>query len=179
MTTKDTLIRGYAEAIYSIAQAEGDLDRVEGELFDFAKALEVNAELREALTDPGLPADRKKAVIGDLMGGKASPHTVSAIEFVIENGRARELGKIIDELATVAAAKRQSSLAEVRTAVALTDKQRDAIKAALSKAVGREVEVRTVVDPSVLGGVVARIGDEVIDGSVASRLAAAREQLGS
>jgi len=177
VSTKTELVRGYAEALFAIATAEGDLDKVENELFDFAKALEANADLREALTDPALPAERKKAVLADLLGGRATPHTLNALDFIVEQGRARELGEIVSALANVAAASRQSSLAEVRTAVDLSDTQREQIRKALSDASGRPVEIKVVVDPSIIGGVVARIGDEVFDGTVRSRLTEVGERL--
>jgi F-type H+-transporting ATPase subunit delta len=89
------------------------------------------------------------------------------------------LGKIVDEFAEVSAERRRHAVAEVRTAVPLTDEQREKIAAALAKATGRSLEVKVVVDPSVIGGVVARIGDEVIDGSIRTRLDEAKQHLGS
>jgi F-type H+-transporting ATPase subunit delta len=165
--------------LYAIAEAEGAAREVEDELFAFAKAVEQHPDLREALTDAALPADRKKAVIADLLGERAHSVTRRLVELVIEAGRARELGRIAEQLAIVAAERRQSQFAEVRTAVPLSDAQRKRIVEALSKATGRPIEVKVVVDASVVGGIVARIGDEVIDGSLSSRLRAAREQLGS
>jgi len=177
VTTKDAVIRGYAGALFAIADAEGDLDKVENELYSFAKALEANPELREALTDPALPVERKQAVIGDVLGGDANPNTANMLGFLVEQGRARELQRIIEQLAQIAAERRQSSLAEVRTAVELNDKQKAALRDALSAAVGRSVEVKVVVDPSVIGGVMARVGDEVIDGSIRTRLEEASARL--
>ncbi len=179
MASKDALVRGYAQAIFAVAEAEGDLQTVEDELFGFAKAVERETRLREALTDPALPADRKLAVIRDVLGPKASSHTANVLGFLIEQGRARELGRIIQGLAEVAAERRQRQLAEVRSAVPLPDERRASLEAALSKATGRAVEVKVVVDPSVIGGVVARVGDEVFDGTVRTRLQRARERLGS
>ncbi|MEX0991507.1 MAG: ATP synthase F1 subunit delta [Actinomycetota bacterium] len=177
VTTKDAVIRGYAEALFAVADAEGDLDKVEGELYAFAKAIEANPELREALTDPALPVERKQAVIGDVLGDKTNPSTANLLGLLVEQGRARELQRIIEQLAQIAAERRQSSLAEVRTAVELDAKQKAALRDALSAAVGRSVEVKVVVDPSVIGGVVARVGDEVIDGSIRTRLEEANAQL--
>ncbi len=177
MTTKDVVIRGYAEALFAVADAEGDLDKIEGELYAFAKAIEANPELREALTDPALPVDRKEAVIRDLLTGNASPHTANMLTFLVEQGRARELQRIIEQLAQISAERRQSSLAEVRTAVELDERQKSALRDALSAVVGRSVEVKVVVDPSVIGGVVARVGDEIIDGSIRTRLEEANARL--
>lgn len=179
MTRDEELIQGYAEALFSVARAEGVLPTVEDELYGFGKALETNTDLREALTDAALPADRKKAVIGDLLGERANPVTVNLLGFVVDAGRARELPRIVDHLAKVAAGERDHVLAEVRTAVELSDAQRERIGQALSQATGRTVDVKVVVDPSVVGGIVARVGDEVFDGSVSSRLESAKQHLGT
>lgn len=179
MAAKSALVRGYAQALLEVAEAEGTLADVEEELFRFAKALEREAGLREALTDPRLPPDRKRAVLLDLLGERASRHTLNLLGFLIEQGRARELVGIIEGLAEAAAERREHAIAEVRTAVPLTGTRRKKLVAALSKATGRAVEVKVVVDPAVVGGAVARVGAEVFDGSIATRLQAARERLGS
>jgi F-type H+-transporting ATPase subunit delta len=179
MSRDDALIRGYAEALFSVARAEDVLATVEDELYGFAKALEQNTPLRQALTDAALPAENKKAVIDDLLGGRANPVTVNLLGFVVDAGRARELPRIVEHLAVVAAGERDRALAEVRSAVELTDAQRERIARALSQATGRTVDVKVVVDPAVIGGIVARVGDEVFDGSVSSRLEAAKQHLGS
>lgn len=173
------LVHGYAQAMLTVAEAEGALDAVEKELFAFSAAVEQNTALREALTDAALPVANKEAVIDELLGERSHPVTHNIARFIVGSGRAKELGAIVRELATVAAEQRRHVLAEVRTAVPLTQERRTRIAAALSAATGREVEVRDVVDPSVIGGVIAHVGDEVFDGSVSSRLDDAKQQLGS
>ncbi len=175
----EELIDGYAEALFTVARAEGALPAVEDELYAFAKALEQNTPLREALTDAALPAENKKSVIGDVLGERANPLTVALLGFVVDAGRAREIPKIVQRLAEVAAGERDHTLAEVRSAVELSDAQRERIAAALSTATGRTIDVKVVVDPSVVGGVVARVGDEIFDGTVATRLVDAKQRLGS
>jgi len=90
---------GYAAGIAAIAAAEGQLDRVSDELFRIARAVDGSGELRETLSDPRLPADRKAAVVEDLLGGKASPLSISIVDFVVSAGRVRELSSIADVLA--------------------------------------------------------------------------------
>lgn len=177
--TTDAVISGYAQALFAVARAEQALPTVEDELYAFAKAIEQTTPLREALTDAALPAENKKAVVGDVLGERANPLTTSLLGFVIDTGRARELPKIVQRLAEMAAGERDQALAEVRAAVELTAAQRERIAAALSKATGRSVDVKVVVDPSVVGGVIARVGNEIFDGSVASRLVDAKQRLGS
>jgi len=175
----DDVITGYARAMFSVAQAEGVLPTVEDELYAFGKALEQNTPLREALTDATLPVEKKKDVIQELLGGRSNAVTIGLLGFVIDVGRAREIPKIVTELAATASRERQHALAEIRAAVDLTPAQRTRLTEALSRATGRQIDLKVVVDPSVVGGVVARVGDEVFDGSVATRFAEAKRALGS
>jgi len=168
----------YATALVAVAQAEGALTKVEDELFAFAKAAEQNPALREALTDQGLPVENRQALVRDILG-RAHPLTITLLSFVIESGRARDLSKIADAFVQLAASSREHAVAEIRSAVPLTDKQRERLQRALSRATGRTVEVKVVVDPTVIGGVVARVDDLVFDGSVASRLEDAKHALRS
>ena len=177
--TDEGLIGGYAQALFAVAQAEDVLPKVEDELYAFGKALEQHTDLREALTDAVLPVENKKAIVEDLLGERAHPITLGLLAFVIDLGRARHIPKIVEELARMASVERSHALAEVRTAVDLTDEQRRRLAEALSHATGRTVDLKVVVDPSVIGGVVARVGDEVFDGSIASRLEDAKQALGS
>ena len=173
----DDTVRGYAQALLSVAEAEGVLDRVQDELYAFAKSVERHADLREALTDEALPAERKKAVIDELLGERAHPLTATLVGFLVDAGQARRIGPIAEELAREAAHRSERTLAEVTVAVPLTDAQRSKLADALAKATGHPVELKVVVDPAVIGGVSARVGDEVFDGSLASRLTEAKQYL--
>jgi F-type H+-transporting ATPase subunit delta len=177
MPDRGRLIEGYARALFAVAEAEGVLEQVEDELYRFGKAVEANPDLRDVLTDPALPADRKRAVLEELLGDKANPHTVNLLAFLVEQGRGRDLSRIVTALAELAAERRRRAVAEVRTAFPLDGGQRQRLAAALSKATGKDVELKVLVDPNVIGGVVARVGDQVFDGSVRRKLELAREQL--
>ncbi|HEX6400006.1 MAG TPA: ATP synthase F1 subunit delta, partial [Actinomycetota bacterium] len=120
----DERIRGYANAILSIAEAEEDLDDVVDELFVFAKTFETNTQLREALTDPELPAGNKAALIDQLVGERANRHTPNILTLIVEQGRARQLVRIVEEVARLAAERRRRVVAEVRAAVPLDEAQR-------------------------------------------------------
>jgi len=160
----------YAEALFSVARAEGTLGEVEEELFRFSQTLQGSDELRDTLTDPGIPASRRQQIVEDLLGGRASPTTTALVSMVVGTGRARDLPAIIRRLVEMSAAEANKEVAEVRSAVELTSDQRDRLAKALGEATGKQVEVKVVVDPSVLGGIVAKVGDTVIDGSVRTRL---------
>lgn len=163
-------IDAYADALLGVARAEGRLDEVEDELFRFGRSLESSDSLRATLTDELIPPAKRQAVVEDLLGGKASPTTTQLLSFVIGSGRSADLPAIISTLVERAAATKSRSLAEVRSAVALTDDQKTRLAAALANATGKQIELKVIVDPSVLGGLVAQVGDTVIDGSVRSRL---------
>jgi F-type H+-transporting ATPase subunit delta len=160
----------YADALFSIASAEGKIDEVQDELFRFGRALESSDALKNTLTDDMVPAAKRQAVVEDLLGGKASGVTTQLISFVVGSGRGRDLPAIIDKLVNRAASNKQRTIAEVRSAVELTADQKTRLAAALSNATGKAVELKVLVDPTVLGGLVAQVGDQIIDGSVRTRL---------
>ena len=170
-------VDGYAAALVEVARAEGSLPQVENELFSLARAFESSDELRETLTDQALPAERRQAIVENLLGGKASPITTNLVSFVVGAGRARDLPAIIDRVVERAAAERKHVVAEVRSAGELDAKRREKLARALSKNLGLEVEVKVIVDPSVIGGVSVRVGDTVIDGTVRHRLDQLKERL--
>jgi F-type H+-transporting ATPase subunit delta len=163
-------VHAYAEALFEVAKVEGTLAETEDELFRFSRILQGNDELRNSLTDANIPVARRQQIVEDLLGGKASPTTVALVSMVVGLGRARDLPTIIDELVRMSAAQADKEVAEVRSAIELTDDQIERLAAALANATGKQVEVKVIVDPSVLGGAIAQIGDNVIDGSVRTRL---------
>lgn len=167
----------YAEALFNVARAEGTLEEVEDELFGFAQTLESSDELRSALTDAHIPAARRQQMIEDLLGGKASPITTALVSMVVGTGRARDLPAIIRQLVEMSAAEANKEVAEVRSAIELNTDQRGRLAKALNAATGKQVEVKVIVDPSVQGGIVAQVGDTVIDGSVRGRLERLRHHL--
>src|SRR4051794_29707210 len=170
-------IDGYGQGIFEIAQAEGSLEKAENELFQFSQLFQDNEQLREKLTDQSLPVEKRQAIVEDLLGEKASPLTVNLISFLVGSGRARDLPTIVDRLVQRAAAERQREVAEVRAAVPLDDEQRRRLTEALAQATGKQIELKVIVDPSILGGIVARVGDTVIDGTVRRRLEQLRESI--
>lgn len=170
MTTDERTL-AYAGALFGVARSEGNLAEVEDELFRFARTLEASDELRTTLTDAALPVSRRQQIVEDLLGGRANPITTSLLSMVVGTGRSRDLPAIVDELVRISAAEGNKEVAEVRSAVALTDDQKARLADALGKATGKQVEVKVIIDPTVLGGLVAQVGDTVIDGSVKTKLA--------
>jgi F-type H+-transporting ATPase subunit delta len=171
------LTKGYAEALFRVLQAEGELDKVEDELFRFGKLLESNYDLKQALSDQALPPEQRAKVLDELLSDKVTPHSLGLLQFIVNQGHARQLPEILAALSDIAADTRNSAVAEVRTAVPLDEDQRKQLAAALSKATGKRIELKALVDKSVLGGVYAKIGDTVIDGTIRRRLQQLKEQV--
>ena len=172
----DARIQGYARGLFEVARAEGTLDEVEDELFRFARAFESNEELRSRLTDEVIPIERRIAIVEDLLGG-ATATTTQLVSMVVGSGRARDLPAIVDELVHRAASAKDLDVAEVRTAVPLSADQQARLKAALENATGKSLNLKAIVDPDVLGGVVANVGDTVIDDTVRTRIEQLKSRL--
>jgi F-type H+-transporting ATPase subunit delta len=166
-----------AEAVFAAADRAGDLERVEDEVFRFSRIYAQAGELRQALTDPVLPLDAKQAVAAELLTGKASDETLLLVRQLIARGRAHDLDRALAGMAAMAAARRGRVVAEVRSAVELDEGRRQRLAAALQEAVGRPVELHLVLDPTVVGSLAVRVGDELYDGTVRRQLETARERL--
>ena len=169
-------VAGYARAIFHAAEAEDVLDRVGDELYRFARAVEDHPQLRDRLTDPGVEVTDKLAVVEELLS-KAHPRTASFALFLVHAGRARQLEDVADALADLVAEARARAVAEARTAVQLDDSRRQRLAEAIEEATGKKVDLKVIVDPDVVGGVVVTVGDTVIDGSVSRRLSELRSRL--
>jgi F-type H+-transporting ATPase subunit delta len=165
----------YAEALLTVVRVEDPSGVANDELYRVARLVESSDELRQTLTDSSLPASRRQQVVESLLSGQVQPITLGIISMLVAAGRAADLPRIVDTMVAAASAAASKRLAEVRSAVPLSDDQQRRLAAALEKAMGGPVDVKVVVDPSVLGGVVAQIGDTVIDGSVRSRLTKLRD----
>ena len=171
-------ITGYAAALFEVARAEGALAVVEEELFKLSDVLAQSDDLRSTLTDTDLPSEKRQEIVQDLLGrAQATPITTSLVSFIVGAGHARDLPGIISSLVERAASDRKHAVAEIRSAVPLDEDQRTRLASALSKNLGKEVEVKVHVDPSVLGGLSARVGDVVIDGTVRHRLDQLKETI--
>jgi len=163
-------IEAYASALLEIAQAEGKVAVVEDELFHAARAVETSDALRSTLGDGTIPAARRAQVVEQLLAGKASDLAVQLLSLIVGAGRTRELPEIVDAFVKRSSGARQLEVAEVRSAVALSDAQQAKLAEALARATGKKLNVKLIVDPTVIGGLVATIGDEVIDDTVRTRL---------
>jgi F-type H+-transporting ATPase subunit delta len=176
MTTERT--QSYARAVVELATGEGALDTVEDELLTVARAVDGNEPLRQQLTDMHLPIAQRLAFVESTVLEAAHPATRTVLAMIIAAQRAGDLAAIADQVASQAAAARDEELAEVFVATPLDGAQERALKEALERATGKRLDVKIYVDESVVGGVRAKIGDTVIDGSLARRIDELRTRVG-
>lgn len=172
MTSPHTtnLADDYAAAILKVVQAENVQDEVEQQLKNFAGILQQNQELKTTLADHKIDVEHRSMIIKDLLDGKMEPTTVALLGMIIEVGRGNELAEILDTFIDHAAAGRNRKVARVRSAQPLSDEQKTRLAEALKTSMGLDVEVHATVDPTMIGGVITEIGDNIIDGSIRNRL---------
>jgi F-type H+-transporting ATPase subunit delta len=165
------------DAVFAAAERAGTLDEVEDELFRFGRVLAGQSDLAALLDDQSVAAERRLGLLRSIIDGKVQRTTQELLEQAVASARSRSIEIAIDHLLGEASRLRSRSVALVLTAVPLTDQQESRLANALTSIYGRQISVRTALDPSVRGGLLIRVGDEVIDGSVATRFAQARAAL--
>jgi F-type H+-transporting ATPase subunit delta len=160
------------------AEQENNLDRLEEELFRFSRIMNTDPELRTFLSPSSSASSEGKAgVVLALLSGKATTQTSELISHLVAHPRGRNIEAGLNDFAQAASDRRNQVIAHVRTAQALTGAQLEKLTKSLSAQVGRNVRINVEVDSAVLGGVSIRFADELIDGSLASRLAQAGREL--
>ncbi|MQA60006.1 MAG: F0F1 ATP synthase subunit delta [Actinophytocola sp.] len=164
-------------ALLVAAERDGALDTVESELFGVARALGEDPELEQALSDQTGTAQAKRALVQQVFGGKINPVTQTLLEQTAIRTRGRGVQHGLDALTELAAKRRERSVAHVVTAGPLSEDQRGTLVEKLNRIYGRPIALHVEVRPSVIGGIVVKVGDEVIDGSSAGRIMALRGQL--
>jgi F-type H+-transporting ATPase subunit delta len=165
------------EAALDSAVATGDLDSVEDELFRFGRIVAGDDDLSRVLTDRAASAEGKAALLEQLLGGRVRPVTALLLRNVLTSSHVHNAEVTIERLSEAAARRRGQWVAHVTSAVELTDAQERRLTQVLGRLYGRTIGLQVIVDPEVLGGLVIRVGDEVINGSVAHRLEAAARRL--
>jgi F-type H+-transporting ATPase subunit delta len=165
------------EASLDAAEVRGELDDVEDELFRFGRIVSSDRELARILSDRKAPMEGKAALLDRLLARKVSPVTEQLVRNVLTGPHVGHAENAIERLSEVASRRRGQSVARVTTAVALTPEQEQRLTEVLGRIYGRTVGLQVTVDPSVLGGLIVQVGDEVIDGSIAHRLEVAGRRL--
>lgn len=163
-------------AVVLSAERAGQADVLEDELFAFARMVDENPDLRDALSDPVRSVADKRGLLRRLLDGKVAPATLRLVQQSVV-GTHRTVTAAVEDYQKVAAEHRRRLVATVSVARELSDSDRQRLQGTLAGQYGRPVHLNVVVDPRVLGGVKVEIGDDVIDGTVASRLDDARRRL--
>ncbi|MDM7855766.1 F0F1 ATP synthase subunit delta [Cellulomonas alba] len=166
-------------ALLARAESEGALGQVEDELFRLSRALIGQREVRRTLFDTSIPADARAGLVDQILAGRTHEVTALVARRLAAQPRGRRYVAALGHLSDLIAARRQRAVALVTTASPLSDAQRDRLAAILERAYGRVVQVNTVLDPHVIGGLRIQVGAEVVDATVLSRLADARRRLAS
>jgi len=173
-----SLARRYAKAVVQIGENDGSLARIGADLSVLAAAMKTSTELVGVLASPAIGrADRRKVVDALLLRISAHPTTKTVVSLLLDRSRLAVLPDIAREVAAMIEAKGQRISADVASATPLSPPQLAEIVSALEKLSGKKVDAHTRLDPALLGGVVAKVGDIVYDGSVRNQLRALRDAL--
>ncbi len=158
------------------ADAAGELDDLETELFEIGRAVHADDELRSVIADRTIAAKAKASLLTDVLSDKVS---ASALGLAVQAAAARKgsFERTLVAFGDTAAARRNRLLAEVHVAYELADAEKQRLAAALTAKYGRDVHLNIIVDPSVVGGISVSVGDEIVDGTMSTRLETARRQL--
>ncbi|GCE25817.1 F0F1 ATP synthase subunit delta [Dictyobacter alpinus] len=173
---KGAIARRYAGAIFEIARKQNTMDRTLEDVKSIAEVF-AHRKLAYLLREPKIPAQRKETALRQALAAKVLPTSLNLALLIVQ----RELVDVMPHIATefehLVLDYRNQAVAEVTTAAPIDDAQKDVVKRALEQKTGKSIIIQTRVDPSILGGVVARVGDEIIDGSVRNRLHVLQQQL--
>ncbi len=173
----DTVERLGIEALLAGAEANGQIDRVEDELFRFERIVAGNPDLRDRLTNRQGDTQAKAGVVAQLLEGKASEETVRLARQAVLAPRGRKLDRTLESYLALAATRREQLTAVVTAATELTEQQRARLSSALQNIYGKTIVLQVVRDEQVIGGIRVQVGDEVVDGTILRRLDEARRHI--
>ena len=168
---------GYARAMLEMARAEGVVARAEEEFFRLRELLKQTPDLLKFLKDPNIKREGRRHALSELFAGKVHPLVLNGLLAMSDSDRAGEATQMIDAFIKLASEARQHVSGEVTTAIPLDDALKTRLREALARTTGKNVELFQKVDPSILGGAIIKLGDQVIDGSLRTKLNRIREQL--
>jgi F-type H+-transporting ATPase subunit delta len=173
----DPVVKGYAEALFQVARAEESVDRVEEELTRMKDALESNVQVKEFMNNLQISPEGKKSALSQIFGGKVSPIILNWFNMVIDQGRQRKLPSILEVFFALAQESREKVTAEVISSVSLSEDQVQRLEKELSRASKKQVFLKPMVDESILGGVIVKIENKIIDGSVKHHLEEMKQEM--
>ena len=165
------------EAEASVANQNNELDRLEEEIFQFSRIVASDLELRQILNSAKYSGEGKRVLVAKLLASKVSPSTSRLLAALVSGMRGRSIEKTISFYASAAAARKMRVIAHVKSAVELSQAQKDKLASSLSGKIGQPVRLNVELDPKVLGGLSIRFADELIDATIVNRLADAGRAL--
>ena len=165
------VLEPYAEALMSIAQSNDQVDKIGEDVNTLLSLLESSPELKEFLANPIVQAAAKKAVLQQLVGEQLHPYMMNILKLLVDRRRILFLEGICQQFQTLLRRLKQTELAEITSAVELTEAQRESVKEKVKAISGaHEVELKTKIDPDLIGGVIIKVGSQVLDGSLRGQL---------
>ena len=173
---KGAIARRYAEAIFDIAKKQNTVDRTLEDVQEIARLFSYR-KLAYLLNEPKIPMQRKETAIRQALASKVLPTSLNLALLVVQRELVEAMPNIARELEQLVLNYKNQAVAQVTTAMPMDQQEQNEVRQALEKRTGKTILMQTKVSPDILGGVVARVGDQVIDGSVRHRLAALRRQL--
>lgn len=169
--------RRYAKALFEIALAGNNVDTLEVELKGIVKAIDETADFKRLLFHPQIRPEEKKAMVNQIFAGKISSSALDFINFLVDRRREEYIQEIADKYILLANEYRNIIAAKVTTAVGLSPEEVEQLNARLAKVTGKNVQLTTEIDATIMGGVIVRIGDTIMDGSVANKLNSLKQKL--
>jgi F-type H+-transporting ATPase subunit delta len=176
MARRATASRRYADAAFQIGKAEGTLPTWERDLATLRAAM-ANPELRALAQHPAVPYATKERILGRLLGDRVAAGPLNLALLMIRRGRPGAIDAMVDRFGELLRREQGVALVEVRSALPLADAEREALRERLREMTGDKVEISEAVDEALIGGVAVRIGDQLYDASVRSRLQRLRARL--
>jgi len=173
---KGAIARRYAGAIFDIGMKQNTLDRTLEDVQEIAKLFSIR-KLAYLLREPNIPAERKETAIRQGLASKVLPTSLNLALLVVQRELVDLMPNIARELNQLVLDHKNEAKAEVTTATQLDETTQSQVQRALERMTGKKIMLETRVQPNILGGVVARVGDQVIDGSVERRLKLLQQQL--
>jgi F-type H+-transporting ATPase subunit delta len=176
MATRDTAARRYAEAAFEVALRDDTVDAWREEL-DAAAAIAADDEVGRMLANPAVPLETRTAMAATIFGAVVGQPVLNLIGLMLRRGRIYELSRVAAEFRRLDNVRQGITLATATSAAPLSQDEVRAVTARMEQLTGGRIELDVQVDPSLLGGLVVRVGDRLIDGSVRGRLERLRNQL--
>lgn len=173
----DPIVSAYAESLFKLASAEGVADRVEEDLHEFERFYEKSSELKEFIHNPHVTSEGKKGALSELLSKKLSRILLNHVQLVIDQDRGRLFSKIAEEYYRLVSETRAKVTAEVTTVLPMTDGMLDELAKELRRITKKDVHLRARVDESIIGGVIVKVGDKVLDGSIRKKLSQLKKQM--